>query len=136
VHFRIEASSGVPVYRQIVEEVKASYVRGIVREGDRLASIRELAMTLGINPTTVVKAYDQLEAEGLIERKHGLGFFLSVGRAPSAAPESGDPIERMARRLAVEGRRHGMTEARILDVLRLALRKLRPARKSRTRVGE
>ena len=128
MHFRIEPSSGVPVYRQIVDEVKASYVRGIVRDGDRLPSIRELALTLGINPTTVVKAYDQLEAEGLIERKHGLGFFLSVGQPASPPPGEGDRIERLAHGLAVEGRRHGMSESRIFDVLRLALRKLRPRR--------
>src|SRR5262245_46644279 len=131
MHFRLEPHSGVPLYRQIVDEVKKGTLRGLLREGDRLPSVRELARTLGINPTTVVKAYDQLAAERLIVLRHGLGAYVTAGRSPLPAAEREERVDRLATRLAVEGLRHGYTESRLMTVLRLVLRRLRPGAGSR-----
>ena len=124
--FHLEPNSGVPLYRQIVDEVKKATLTGLLKDGDRLPSVRELARSLGINPTTVVKAYDQLAQERLIVLRHGLGAFVTTGRPALPPAEREERVDRLATRLAVEGRRHGYTESRLLTVLKLALRRLRP----------
>src|SRR5260370_134670 len=124
--FRLEPNSGVPLYRQIVDQVKSGAVKGVLREGDRLPSVRELARTLAINPTTVVKAYAELEQERLLVLRHGMGAFVTLGRAARPAEEREEVVEALAKRLAVEGRRHGLSELRIVAALRAALRRLRP----------
>ncbi len=71
--------SGVPVYRQIVEQVKAAAAGGTLRDGDPLPSVRALAEELRINRNTAAKAYAELEAEGVIETRAGKGCFLKTG---------------------------------------------------------
>lgn len=79
---RIESSSAVPVYRQILDQIKYQVASGALRPGDRLPSVRELARRLPVNQNTVLKAYDLLAAEGLLTRRQGDGTF--VEDAPSA----------------------------------------------------
>ena len=83
---RIEPTSPVPVYAQIVEQVKRAIATGILGNGDSLPSRREVAVNLEINPLTVLKAYKQLESEGLIRIKQGLGCFVAT--EPEQAVES------------------------------------------------
>jgi GntR family transcriptional regulator len=73
---RIEASSAVPVYRQIIDQVKYQIASGVLRPGDRLPSVRELARQLPVNQNTVLKAYDLLARDGLISRRQGDGTFV------------------------------------------------------------
>jgi GntR family transcriptional regulator len=73
---RIDTTSGVPVYAQIVEQVKRAVASGTLKAGDGLPSLRETAVTLRINPLTVSKAYKELERAGVIETRHGLGSFI------------------------------------------------------------
>ncbi len=75
---RIDSTSSVPVFAQIVEHVKRAIASGALPSGAMLPSRRELALRLEINPLTVLKAYKQLESEGLIEIKQGLGCFVSA----------------------------------------------------------
>ncbi len=75
---QIDVSSPVPVYAQIVEQVKRLIAAGVIASGDALPSRRELAIQLEINPLTVTKAYKQLETEGLISIRHGLGCFVAA----------------------------------------------------------
>ena len=70
---RIDTTSSTPVYDQIVEQTKRAVASGAIRPGDALPSLREAARTLRINPLTVAKAYKQLEQDGVIETRHGLG---------------------------------------------------------------
>lgn len=74
-------SLGVPIYLQIMEQVKHAIETGAVRPGEQLPGIRPLAEELVINPNTVAKAYRELEHEGVIELRHGAGAFVSA-RAP------------------------------------------------------
>src|SRR5690348_4050044 len=78
LHFQIDAHAGMPVYRQILDQIKYYVASGILKPGDRLPSIRELAQTLAVNPTTVVRVYGDLEHEGLIEMQHGRGAFVTA----------------------------------------------------------
>src|SRR6058998_1432131 len=71
-------SSGVPIYLQLMEQVKHSIETGALRPGEQLPGIRPVAEELVINPNTVAKAYRELEHEGIIELRHGAGAFVSA----------------------------------------------------------
>ncbi len=75
--FRTNPSSGVPIYLQLMEQVKHGIETGALRPGEQLPGIRPLAEELVINPNTVAKAYRELEHEGVIELRHGAGAFVS-----------------------------------------------------------
>ena len=76
--FRPNPASGVPIYLQLMEQVKHSIETGALRPGEQLPGIRPLAEQLVINPNTVAKAYRELEHEGVIELRHGAGAFVSA----------------------------------------------------------
>jgi GntR family transcriptional regulator len=77
VIFRPNAASGVPIYLQLMEQVKHAIETGALRPGDQLPGIRPLAEELVINPNTVAKAYRELEHEAVIELRHGAGAFVT-----------------------------------------------------------
>ena len=85
--FRPNPSLGVPIYLQLMEQVKHAIETGALRPGEQLPGMRPLAEELVINPNTVAKAYRELEHEGVIELRHGAGAFVSAqarGRKPAA----------------------------------------------------
>ncbi|HLO02579.1 MAG TPA: GntR family transcriptional regulator [Symbiobacteriaceae bacterium] len=75
--FHLDPSSGLPIYRQLVDQVKQAVVGGVLKPGDRLPSVRDLAVDLAINPHTVAKAYQELEREGVITVRRGKGAFIA-----------------------------------------------------------
>jgi|SRR5579872_82361 len=79
--FRLPQSSGVPVYLQLMEQLRHAIETGALREGDQLPTIRKVAGDLVVNPNTVARAYRELEHEGILELRHGTGAFVkeSVG---------------------------------------------------------
>jgi len=79
--FRPNPSLGVPIYIQLMEQVKHAVETGALRAGEQLPGIRPLAEELVINPNTVAKAYRELEHEGVIELRHGAGAFVSATAA-------------------------------------------------------
>src|SRR5579871_2704666 len=84
--FRPNPSLGVPIYLQLIEQVKHAVETGALRPGEQLPGIRPLAEELVINPNTVAKAYRELEHEGVIELRHGAGAFVADnGRGRKAA---------------------------------------------------
>ncbi|OPL17805.1 MAG: hypothetical protein AVO35_07970 [Candidatus Aegiribacteria sp. MLS_C] len=76
--YRIDQRSSVPVYEQLIRQIERSILSGELKDGSRLPSIRELASSLRINPNTVAKSYRQLEVEGLVRSRKGLGIFVST----------------------------------------------------------
>jgi len=72
----IDAKSGVPFYRQIIDQVKTAMAVGRIEPGDRLPTVRQLAVDLSINPNTVSRAYTELELTGLVETQMGSGTFV------------------------------------------------------------
>jgi GntR family transcriptional regulator len=80
--FRPNPSSGVPIYLQLMEQVKHAIETGALRSGEQLPGIRPLAEELVINPNTVAKAYRELEHEGVIELRHGAGAFVAGNARP------------------------------------------------------
>jgi GntR family transcriptional regulator len=84
IGFRVTTATAVPIYMQLVEQVRQALRLGRLAPGDRLPTVREVAATVVINPNTVLKAYRQLEYEGLVEGRPGLGTY--VVRSLSAPP--------------------------------------------------
>ena len=80
IQIYIDLKSGVPFYRQIIDHVKAAIATGTIAAGDRLPTVRQLAVDLSINPNTVSRAYTELELTGLVETQMGSGTF--VGNRP------------------------------------------------------
>jgi len=76
--FRLDLHSGVPVYRQIIDQVRGGMASGSLKPGDQLPTVRQLAVDLAINPNTVVRAYRELELGGLLETHQGTGTFISA----------------------------------------------------------
>jgi GntR family transcriptional regulator len=74
---RIEKGSSVPISRQIAEQVAAQCAAGKLKPGDRLPSVRELARELAVNQNTILRVYERLTGEGLLERRHGQGTFVA-----------------------------------------------------------
>jgi GntR family transcriptional regulator len=87
MQLRISTSDGIPIYLQIVNQVKHLIASRRLSPGDEMAPIRTLANQLLINPNTVARAYLELEREGLVYKRHGAGTFVSEGGSPLARKE-------------------------------------------------
>ncbi len=83
IHFRLDPRTGVAPYRQLVDQVRQAVNLGLLRTGDRLPSVREVVTQITINPNTVHRAYRDLEHEGVVEGRPGLGtFVVASGSSP------------------------------------------------------
>lgn len=74
---QLDEKSGVPVYRQIIDQIMGGIATGAVKAGDQLPTVRQLAVDLAINPNTVIRAYRELEIRGMLETQQGTGTFIS-----------------------------------------------------------
>lgn len=77
MQIRVETSSGMPITRQIAAQIRAQCASGTLKPGDRLPSVRVLASELAVNQNTILRVYERLTAEGLLERRHGDGTFVA-----------------------------------------------------------
>jgi GntR family transcriptional regulator len=94
--FHISSRTGVPPYLQIVQQVKQDIRLGLIKEGDKLPAVREVVTMVAINPNTVVKAYRELENQGLIEKRAGIGTFVTkqpAGPSPDVQSALLDKLE-------------------------------------------
>ncbi len=90
--FTLDAHSGVPIYRQIQDQVRFGIASGRLRPGEQLPTVRALAVELAVNPNTVIKAYTELERQGVVTTEQGSGTFIARAPAPAL-----DPAEREAK---------------------------------------
>jgi GntR family transcriptional regulator len=86
IAFHLDARSGVPTYLQLVQQVRQAVRLGVLEAGDRLPTVKEVVADLAINPNTVLKAYRELDLEGLVEGRRGVGTFVSDS-SPEPPPE-------------------------------------------------
>lgn len=107
VHIQIDPHSGLPVYRQVMDQIRYYIASGVLRAGEQLPSIRALARRLSVNPATVVKAYTELQHGGVIEISHGRGAFVSDSAARMSDAQRKKSLQRSARQLAVEALQMG-----------------------------
>jgi GntR family transcriptional regulator len=121
INFRVDGRSVVPPYMQIVQQVRQALRMGVLDVGDKLPTVREVVAATAVNPNTVLKAYRDLERDGLVEPRAGHGTFV-VGR-PSGPPPG--THSRLAHSLAqwVRGAREaGLDDESIESLLRITLR--------------
>lgn len=113
---RIDTTSSVPVYAQIVDQVKRAIAAGSLRAGDNLPSLRETALKLRINPLTVGKAYKLLEQDGLIETRHGLGSYVTTDNGGAAGIYRRDVLAREIDNLLVDAFNMGVSPMELKDM--------------------
>jgi GntR family transcriptional regulator len=114
--FRLDGSTGVPPYLQLVHQVRQSLLLGYLREGDRLPTVKEVASDLAINPNTVVKAYRQLEFEGLAGGRPGQGTFITETlMAPS--PDTSEALRVSLERWLSDAEDAGLSEDAITALI-------------------
>jgi len=87
IRFRLDPRSGVPAYRQLIDQVRQAVRLGLLQPGDQLPPVREVVTQVTINPNTVHRAYRDLETEGLVEGQQGRGTFVRAVPVPATAPE-------------------------------------------------
>lgn len=113
----IDYNSGEPILHQAVAEIKLLLVKGMIKPGDRLPSIREMSKDLRINPTTVSRVYGELAHQGVVTLRQGQGVFVSDGSSRLASEEVREGIRERARELLVEGLRNGLKINEIKEIL-------------------
>jgi GntR family transcriptional regulator len=93
--FRLDAKSGVPAYRQIIDQVQGGLASGALAAGDQLPTVRQLAVDLAINPNTVLRAYRELEIRGVLDTQQGTGTFIADRKIVQDEPERGRKLEQL-----------------------------------------
>ena len=118
MHLHVSPHDGVPIYRQIVNQVKYLIASGQLRTGAELPAIRALAEQLLVTPNTVVKAYGELEAEGLVHKRRGAGTFVADAASPLARREQRRILTQRADALLAEASQLNFTFEEVLELLR------------------
>jgi GntR family transcriptional regulator len=111
IQFHLERS-GVPTYLQLVQQVRQAVRLGVLKPGDQLPTVKEVVGTLTINPNTVLRAYRQLDLEGIVEGKRGVGTFVAADLAP-VPPDGEKELRTALRRWLERARAAGLDDATI-----------------------
>ena len=119
--FRVDGRSGVAPYLQIVRQVRQALRMGVLDVGDQLPTVREVVAAVAVNPNTVLKAYRDLEREGLVEARAGQGTFVRA-RPPGPPPGTHSRLGRSLARWVREAREAGLDEESMESLLRVTLR--------------
>lgn len=135
LHFKFDPRSGVPVYRQLMDQVRYYVTAGTLRSGDQLPSIREMAQSLTVNPTTVVKAYGELAHEGTVEMRHGKGAFIASSARGLTAAERTTALRRLARHFAMQAIQLGAAPGEIKSILNAEIQKFEASTDSADSTG-
>src|ERR1700728_3057464 len=118
LRFAIDLHSGMPVYRQLIDQVRSGIASGSLLAGDQLPTVRQLAVDLAINPNTVMRAYRELELGGLLETHQGTGTFITKKKLQKNSPERERQLGQMAGEFAARAGAAGFTLEDLIDRLR------------------
>jgi len=121
ISFRVDGRSGVPPYLQIVQQVRQALRMGVLNVGDQLPTVREVVAAIAVNPNTVLKAYRDLERDGLVEPRAGHGTFV-VGRPSGPPPGTHSRLARSLAHWVHDAREAGLDDESIESLLRITLR--------------
>ena len=117
IEFHLDARSGVSPYLQLVHQVRHALRLGLLDEGDQLPTVKEVVGRLAINPNTVLKAYRELEHEGLVSARPGVGTFVTKTLSDDSLAAHG-PLRRELQRWLVKARRAGLDDESIEALFR------------------
>src|SRR3954453_2548059 len=112
IEFSLDSRSGVSPYLQVVHQVRQALRLGVLREGDQLPTVKDVVATLAINPNTVLKAYRELERDGLVSARPGVGTFVTRSLA-DASLAAHEPLRRDLERWLDRARSAGLEEESI-----------------------
>jgi len=118
---KVDVGSSVPVYSQIINQIKHAIASGVLRTGDPLPSLRDMAKELKVNPNTVVKAYRELELTGLVETSPGKGTRVSSSITAFSESQRREELLKLAERIATEGYHLGASPDEIIDAVKTKL---------------
>jgi GntR family transcriptional regulator len=118
LRIQIDTKSGVPFYRQIIEQVKFAIARGDIAPGDQLPTVRQLAVELEINPNTVIRAYRELEIEKVLETQQGSGTYVGQKRPEIDVLERKRMLDQILTDLLARASSYGFTLDEVLTGLR------------------
>ncbi len=118
MEFLIDTKSGVPFYRQIIEQIKFGIARGELAPGDRLPTVRQLAVDLSINPNTVVRAYRELEIEGVLATQQGSGTFIGQQKPEIDRLEKQRMLDQIITDFLARASSYGLSLENVLEGLR------------------
>lgn len=121
MHIIINNSSLVPIYEQIMEQIKSAILNGTVTEGTVLPSVRALSRELKISALTVKKAYDNLEQEGFTVTVHGKGTFVAAANQELLKEENLKEVEKELEQAVSKGKRCGLSNQEICELFRLIM---------------
>lgn len=113
----IDSRSSKPIYEQIIERIKENIIKGILKPGDKLPSVRELASAITINPNTISKAYNELERMKAIEVIRGKGTFVSENFKPIINEEKMMAIKEHMKEIIIEAHYIGVNKDKLIDIL-------------------
>lgn len=121
IEFHLDQRSGIAPYQQIVNQVRQALLLGLLKEGDKLPTVKEVVAAVAINPNTVSKAYRELEHEGLAAAKPGVGTFVTRSLA-QASPAEHAPLQKELRAWLAKARAAGLTGPGIEALITATLR--------------
>jgi GntR family transcriptional regulator len=116
--FRLDLKSGVPVYRQLIDQVTGGMAAGALAAGDQLPTVRQVAVDLSINPNTVVRAYRELEIRGVLETQQGTGTFISRQKVKRDDAERQRQLAQLVAEFVARAGAAGFTIENLLEHLR------------------
>ncbi|HXJ89364.1 MAG TPA: GntR family transcriptional regulator [Candidatus Binatia bacterium] len=116
--FTLDLHTGVPVYRQLIDQVRGGVASGALTAGDQLPTVRQLAVDLAINPNTVMRAYRELELGGMLETHQGTGTFISNRKPEKKTVERERQLGQMAGEFAARAGAAGFSLEELVDRLR------------------
>ncbi len=116
--FRLDLHSGVPVYRQIIDQVMGGVAAGALGGGDQLPTVRQVAVDLSINPNTVMRAYREMEIRGVLETQQGMGTFVSQKKVKRDDVERRRQLNQLVAEFVSRAGAAGYTVGDLLEQLR------------------
>jgi GntR family transcriptional regulator len=116
--FRLDTHSGVPVYRQIIDQVQAGIASGTLSSGDQIPTVRQVAVDLAINPNTVLRAYRELEIRDVLETQQGTGTFISDRKMKQDGAERSRKLDQLASEFVARAGAGGFTVQELIENLR------------------
>ena len=116
--FRLDTHSGVPVYRQLIDQVQAAVTTGALSVGDQLPTVRRVAVDLAINPNTVVRAYREMELRGILDTQQGTGTFVAEGQMQPSKDERERVLSQLTTEFAARAGSAGFKVSELIEALR------------------
>ena len=117
IQFRLDPKSGVPVYRQIQDQIRYGIASGLLNPGEQLPTVRALAVELSVNPNTVIKAYSELEREGVLTTEQGSGTFVGLQATPMPEEDRKAKLASLCLEFLAQAGRYGFSSQEVVRAM-------------------